>query len=57
MNLPTIFPTDFQFEGNRALVFDVKKPLPNATAFCIDAAFNYRKRSHGLELTVGRLPS
>lgn len=40
----TIFPNDFQFEGNRALVFDVKKPLPDATAFCIDAAFNYHKR-------------
>ena len=47
----TIFPHDFQFEGNRALVFDVRKPLPDATAFCIDAALNYHKRIRGWELT------
>jgi hypothetical protein len=43
-----MFPNDFRFEGNRALVFDVGEKLPrDALAMCIEAALTYhaRKRS------------
>ncbi len=45
----TLFPQDFQFEGNRALVFDAAAPVPqDALALCIRAALTYhqtRKRN------------
>ena len=38
----TLFPTEFTFEGQRAIVFDVAKPFPkDALAFCITAALTY----------------
>ena len=38
----TLFPTEFTFEGQRAIVFDVAKPIPkDALAFCIAAALTY----------------
>lgn len=38
----TLFPDDFQFEGNRALVFGLNAPLPTkAVEFCVAAALTY----------------
>ena len=44
----TLFPSDFKFEGNRALVFGLEDELPNdALAICIVASLTYhlKKRS------------
>ncbi len=44
----TLFPDDFSFEGNRALVFDEAEAMPTeALAYCIAAALSYH-RSGGL---------
>ncbi len=41
-----LFPNDFKFEGNRAIVFDVKEKAPlDSLAFCIHAALTYHQRS------------
>jgi hypothetical protein len=41
----TLFPTDFEFEGNRALVFDLDRAPPQtALAFCIAAALTYHQK-------------
>ncbi len=38
----TMFPNDFQFEGNRALVFQLHAVMPkDALAMCIAAALTY----------------
>jgi hypothetical protein len=38
----TMFPGDFSFEGNRALVFDASAPVPtDALCICIAAALTY----------------
>jgi hypothetical protein len=38
----TLFPKDFAFEGNRALVFKLGDRLPmDALAFCIAASLTY----------------
>lgn len=38
----SLFPDDFQFEGNRALVFQVGEPVPHdALIFCIGMALTY----------------
>jgi Domain of unknown function (DU1801) len=40
----TLFPTDFKFEGNRALVFDEADIVPtDSLAFCITAALTYHR--------------
>lgn len=40
----TIFPSEFQFEGNRALVFRVGKAVPcDSVAYCLAAAFTYHQ--------------
>ena len=44
----TLFPDDFKFDGNRAMVFDCDAdtkalPLP-AIEFCVAAAFTYHRR-------------
>ena len=40
----SLFPNDFRFEGNRALVFDETDPLPReALVFCIAAALTYHR--------------
>lgn len=40
-----LFPKDFQFEGNRALVFKVGERIPkDAVAFCISASLTYHVR-------------
>lgn len=48
----SMFPNDFTFEGNRALVFKLSDPVPtDALAFCIAASLTYhsRKRAQGRE--------
>jgi len=41
----TLFPGEFTFEGNRAIVFDVADTVPTETlAFCIAAALTYHRR-------------
>src|SRR5690606_40349680 len=41
----SLFPDDFQFEGNRALVFHDSKAVPtDALAFCVAAALTYHRR-------------
>lgn len=38
----TLFPDDFTFEGNRAILFDKAAPVPlDALSFCIAAALTY----------------
>lgn len=42
----SLFPDDFQFEGNRALVFHDSQAVPTDTlAFCVAAALTYHR--HG----------
>ena len=41
----TLFPSDFKFEGNRAIVFDEFDVVPNdALRFCIAAALTYHQK-------------
>jgi hypothetical protein len=41
----TMFPNDFQFEGNRAIVFELAERLPKKElAWCITAALTYHQR-------------
>ncbi len=45
----SLFPDDFSFEGNRAIVFDQAAPIPkNALGFCIAAAFTYHRKKAGV---------
>ncbi len=38
----TLFPKDFQFEGNRAIVFKLADAVPmDSLAFCVTAALTY----------------
>ena len=40
----TLFPDDFEFEGNRAIIFGAKDRIPKrAVAFCIAAALTYHR--------------
>ena len=40
----TLFPTEFKFEGNRAIVFDEADAMPaDALALCIAAALTYHR--------------
>lgn len=42
----TLFGSELQFEGNRAIVFSLAKDAPKKTlAFCIQAAFTYHLKS------------
>lgn len=44
----TLFPDDFSFEGNRALVFDETDAVPtDALAHCIGAALTYHRTGGG----------
>lgn len=41
----TLFPGEFKFEGNRAIVFEASDEVPeDALAFCIAAALTYHRR-------------
>lgn len=44
----TLFPNDFEFEGNRALMFNADAVLPgDAIKFCVAAALTYHlQKSH-----------
>jgi hypothetical protein len=40
-----LFPKDFRFDGNRALIFDISRDIPvDALQVCIAAAFTYHLR-------------
>jgi hypothetical protein len=41
----TIFPREFTYEGNRAIVFDADAKVPaDALSFCVAAALTYHQR-------------
>ena len=41
----TLFPNDFEFEGNRAIIFDAEKSIDSETVgFCIAAALTYHRK-------------
>ena len=41
----TLFPSEFKFAGNRAIIFDeVDSPPTDALAYCIGAALTYHRR-------------
>jgi hypothetical protein len=52
----TLFPKDFRFEGNRAIVFDELDEVPrDSLVFCIAAALTYhRVKSPGVLESNGR---
>jgi hypothetical protein len=40
-----MFPNDFRFEGNRALVLPLKGPMPkDALAVCVAVALTYHRK-------------
>jgi hypothetical protein len=42
----TLFPKEFNYEGNRAIVFEASKPGPkDALAFCVAATLTYHRTS------------
>ena len=42
----TLFPNEFVFEGNRAIVFDVADKIPaDALRYCIAAALTYHQKN------------
>ena len=44
----TLFPNDFEFEGNRAIIFEVAGRMPKRElAWCIGAALTYHRKSNG----------
>ena len=44
----TLFPNEFRFEGNRAIVFNASDAVPtDALAFCIAAALTYHRGHTG----------
>jgi hypothetical protein len=46
----TLFPTEFKFEGNRAIVFHVSDAVPvDSLGFCIAAALTYHRDKGGLK--------
>lgn len=45
----TLFPQDFKFQGNRAIVFDENDIVPSdALAFCIAAALTYHRQTQAM---------
>jgi hypothetical protein len=45
----TLFPHEFRFEGQRAIVFDLADAVPtDAMAFCIATALTYRLKRRRL---------
>ena len=41
----SLFPNEFNFEGNRAIVLAVAEPVPaDSLAFCVAAALTYRRQ-------------
>lgn len=53
----TLFPNDFRFEGNRAIVFGESDEVPrDALTFCIAAALTYHRDKPAAGATRTRLP-
>jgi Domain of unknown function (DU1801) len=51
----TIFPTEFKFEGNRAIVFSESEVVPtDALAFCVAAALTYHRDKAADAIRQGR---
>jgi hypothetical protein len=45
-NFRKMFPNDFRFEGNRALVFELDQKLPkDSLAFCVAASLTYHVKA------------
>jgi Domain of unknown function (DU1801) len=45
----TLFPQDFEYEGNRAIIFSVDDALPkDSVRFCIGAALTHRLKKGGV---------
>lgn len=41
----TLFPRDFKFEGNRAIIFNASEAVPtDSLVFCVAAALTYHRR-------------
>ncbi|MBU1353925.1 MAG: DUF1801 domain-containing protein [Gammaproteobacteria bacterium] len=50
----TIFPTDFKFDGNRALVFSLEEEVPKiGLAMCIAASFTYHLKKKAAKAPKG----
>lgn len=53
----SMFPSDFQYEGNRAINFRAEEAVPeDALRFCIAAALTHRLRSGKLKIRAGSAP-
>ena len=51
----TLFPEDFAFEGNRAIVFQAKSPVPlDALAVCIEMALTYHRNKQRPKKSPGK---
>lgn len=51
----TLFPGEFRFEGNRAIVFDVADKVPKVSlAFCIAAALTYHRNKRTVDSAGNR---
>ena len=51
----TLFPQEFKFEGNRALVFNIGSRVPKeAVAFCVSAALTYHLRKAVRHAAAGK---
>jgi hypothetical protein len=54
----TLFPRDFRFEGNRAIVFEASDDVPqDALAFCIAAALTYHRDKPAVGTTRASQPA
>ena len=50
----TLFPNDFEYEGNRAIVFQENDIVPmDSLAFCISMALTYRRSKKGVKKLLG----
>jgi hypothetical protein len=49
----TLFPKEFKFEGNRAIVFKASDAVPaDSLAFCVAAALTYHRSREGMPRSV-----
>jgi hypothetical protein len=50
----TLFPTEFDFEGNRAILFDETDTVPeDSLSLCIAAALTYHRKKREVSATAG----
>lgn len=53
----TLFPKEFKFEGNRAIVFKASDAVPaDSLAFCMAAALTYHRSREGMPRSVAPKP-